>query len=309
LSVEENVKERFEGEAGGRRLVDALAQQKIVAGNSSLAASLAEVAEIVEVGPGGAIIEQESFDNDVYLIIAGSFAVVVNGRRVATRHSGDHVGEMAAVEPTQPRSAAVIALESSLVAKVSEDAFSKLADRYPQIWWTIAKELSRRLRQRNALVTAARERARVVVMSSVEALPIARALQTAFDHDPYLVIVWENGVFRASTYSMEALEEQIDQADFGIVVAAADDVTVSRGKVQGSPRDNVTFELGFFMGRLGRHRALLLEPRGQDIKLPSDLRGLTVLDYVWRPGADGAAELAPTANRLRELFNDLGPIA
>ena len=145
-------------------------------------------------------------------------------------------------------------------------------------------------------------------MSSVEALPVARALQTAFDRDPYVVIVWENGVFRASIYALEALEEQVDQADFAVVVAAGDDTTISRGSGQRSPRDNVTFELGFFMGRLGRHRTVLLEPRGEDIKLPTDLKGLTALDYVWRAGADGAADLGPTVNRLRDIFDDLGPI-
>jgi hypothetical protein len=33
-----------------------------------------------------------------------------------------------------------------------------------------------------------------------------------------------------------------------------------------------------------------------------------VTAVVVGPGADAAAELAPTVNRLREIFNDLGPI-
>lgn len=305
------MKERFDGEAGRRRLVDALLQHKMVAGNRPLAEAIADATAISEVQPGMSIIEQEGHDNDIYLIISGTFGIFVHGREIAIRQPGDHVGEMAAVEPSQRRSASVVAREVSVVAKLSEDEFSELAERYPQVWRIVAKELSRRLRQRNALVTIARKRARVFVMSSVEALPIARALQTAFDHDRdrFLVAVWENGVFRASKYALESLEEQVAQSDFGIAIAAADDTTTSRGNEQQSPRDNVTFELGFFMGRLGRYRTYLLEPRGENVKMPSDLKGLNTLDYVWRPGRDTAAELAPTVNRLREVFNDLGPIA
>ena len=302
------MRERFEGDAGRRRLIEALAQHKLVVGNDDLANAISDVAAVLDVPPGGLLIEQGAYDNDIYLIVAGSFEVIVNGRKIAIRHAGDHVGEMAAVEPTQPRSATIVAAEASVVARLSEDDFSRLAEGYPQLWRTIAKELSRRLRQRNALLAMVRDRVRVLVMSSVEALQVARAVQTAFDHDPYLVTVWENGVFGASGYPIESLEEHVDQVDFGIVIAAADDRVMSRGMEQFSPRDNVTFELGFLMGRLGRHRTLLLEPRGEAVKLPTDLTGLTTLEYIWRPGRDAAAELAPTMNRLREIFDDLGPI-
>ena len=40
--------------------------------------------------------------------------MVVNGRRVAGRGAGDHVGEMAALQPAQRRSATVTALEEAI---------------------------------------------------------------------------------------------------------------------------------------------------------------------------------------------------
>ncbi|MGC7995815.1 cyclic nucleotide-binding domain-containing protein, partial [Salmonella enterica] len=76
-------------------------------------------------------IQQDDVTNDVLLIIAGVCDVVVNGRRVAKRSGGDHVGEMAAIQPTQRRSASVIAEDAVLALKLPEPAFSDLAGRNP----------------------------------------------------------------------------------------------------------------------------------------------------------------------------------
>lgn len=76
---------------------------------------------------------------------------------------------------------------------------------------------------------------------------------------------------------------------------------------KGSPRDNIIFELGLFMGRLGRVRAILMEPREEKVKLPSDLAGITTITYRYESGADAAALLATACNKLREHINALGP--
>jgi hypothetical protein len=52
-------------------------------------------------------------------------------------------------------------------------------------------------------------------------------------------------------------------------------------------RDNVIFELGLFMGRLGKQRCFFVVPRGkQRLRLPTDLLGVTPADYN-----DGTANL------------------
>jgi predicted nucleotide-binding protein len=45
--------------------------------------------------------------------------------------------------------------------------------------------------------------------------------------------------------------------DFAIMTWAADDSTFSNGTVTASPRDNVVFECGLFMGILGKDRAFI----------------------------------------------------
>ena len=217
------MKGRFAGDAGRRILLDALNGQKLIAGNVELANQVASIGELVDVTAGTAIIEQGGDDNDVYLIVAGSFDIVVNNRVVAGRFPNDHVGEMVAIQPTQRRSASVVARDDAVLVKLSEPQFAELSAKYPQIMLYIAKELARRLEQRNALVTSVSERIRVFIISSAEALDIARAIQNAFDHDPFNVTVWTDGVFRASQYAIESLERALDQSDVAIAVAQPDD--------------------------------------------------------------------------------------
>src|ERR1019366_5500598 len=120
--------------------------------------------ELIGVNVGGAIIQQGGDDNDVYFITAGSFNIVVNNRVVAGRFPSDHVGEMVAIQPTQKRSASVIARENSVVVKLPEPLFAELAAKYPQMLLYIAKDLARRLEQRNALVTSVSEKIRVFII-------------------------------------------------------------------------------------------------------------------------------------------------
>jgi CRP/FNR family cyclic AMP-dependent transcriptional regulator len=300
------MKDRFAGETGRRILLEALRDQKLVAGNAELADRIASIGELIDVKTGTTIIEQGADDNDVYFILAGSFNIVVNNRVVAGRFPGDHVGEMVAVQPTQRRSATVVAREDAVVLKLPEPQFAELATKFPQMLLHIAKELARRLQQRNALVTTVSERIRVFIISSAEAIEVARTIQNAFDHDPFSVSVWTDGVFRASHYAIESLERALDQSDVAIAVAQPDDITESRGELRATPRDNVIFELGFFMGRLGRHRALLVEPRGEEIRLPSDLAGINTITYRY-DAADLTRSLATACNRLREIIRELGP--
>ena len=113
-------------------------------------------------------------------------------------------------------------------------------------------------------------------------------------------------MFRASNYTLEELEAQLDDSDFAIAVAQPDDVVITRETKWPAMRDNVTFELGLFMGRLGRRRAFLMEPRSVDLKLPSDLAGLTTIPYRYEKGKDAEHYIAPACARLRELIMAAG---
>jgi CRP/FNR family transcriptional regulator, cyclic AMP receptor protein len=188
--------------------------------------------------------------------------------------------------------------------KISSATFSEIGNSHPQIWQPVARELARRLNQRNSMIPSPNKKPKLFIISSAESLEIAREVQTALERDA-TVTVWTNGVFFASWYSLEALEKAVDASDFAVAIAQGDDMKESRGEKSPTIRDNVVFELGLFMGRLSRYRTFLVCPRTPGLKLPSDLHGLNVAQY--EPGDDDlASRIAPACNEIRKVINDLG---
>src|SRR5262245_49568299 len=114
--------------------------------------------------------------------------------------------------------------------------------------------------------------------SSSEGEGIARALQAEVEQqcEP---TVWPQDVFRPGGTPLSDLLTTAHNADFAALVLTPDDSVVSRGKQAPVARDNVIFELGLFLGALGPQRVFIIRPRGQPLHLPSDLAGITVLDY------------------------------
>jgi hypothetical protein len=73
----------------------------------------------------------------------------------------------------------------------------------------------------------------------------------------------------------------------------------SRDTAIPSPRDNVIFELGLFMGALGRERTFIVYNRDQEIKLPSDLAGVTAARFGDRTDGNLQAALGPVCTAVR----------
>jgi CRP/FNR family transcriptional regulator, cyclic AMP receptor protein len=296
-----HMKERFEGVT----LIDALKRQELVSGSDDLANSLANAGTLVELAQGDELITEGAEDNDIYFLLAGSVAVMVKGNNIATRRAGQHVGEMAALEPAQKRSATVIAHNTLVVLRLTSAAFMSIGRAFPQIWLPIAQELSRRLHQRNELIPPPNDYPKLFIVSSSEALEVAREIQSQLERDVFST-VWDQGVFFAGGYPLEALEKAVSEADFAIAVAEPDDIVEFRGNRLPTVRDNVLFELGLFMGKLTRHRAILVHPRTPELRLPSDLHGLTLVSYTPSSSGELSARLAPVCNHVRKIIKSLG---
>jgi CRP/FNR family cyclic AMP-dependent transcriptional regulator len=298
------MKERFEGD-NRSNLIDALKRQEFVSGDAAIAEAMAEQGQLVEFVKNDKLIVQDGEDNDIYLLLSGLVSIVIKGNEYTTRNAGQHVGEMAAIEPTLKRSADVVATDTVVALKLSSAAFMSLGKTFPQIWLPMARELSRRLYQRNSLIQPPNEFPKLFIISSSEALPVATELRTQLEHHVFSTI-WNDGVFFAGGYPLEALEKAVSESDFAVAIAQPDDVVRSRKKMQPTLRDNVLFELGLFMGKLTRHRAILVHPRMASLRLPSDLHGLTLLSY--KPGlpADLPASLKTVSEDIQKIVKNYG---
>lgn len=122
----------------------------------------------------------------------------------------------------------------------------------------------------------------------------------------FKVDVWDEGVFGLGNSYLEDLLKAVETYDFSVFVFAPDDLTTVRAKRQASVRDNVVFELGLFMGRLGRHRAFWLVPRGKNgPRIPSDLEGISRADFDNAPSKRAEA-LAMACRKVKDAARKQG---
>jgi predicted nucleotide-binding protein len=122
-----------------------------------------------------------------------------------------------------------------------------------------------------------------------------------------LVQVWTDGVFRAAAGTIESLVNAVSHSDFAILVLAPEDTVISRKKKSPAPRDNCIFELGLFMGALGSDRVFIVKQRGANIKMPTDLLGITPVEFAAGNTASLPARIAPVCNEIRQAVLGLGP--
>lgn len=153
---------------------------------------------------------------------------------------------------------------------------------------------------------------KVFIGSSSEGLKVAEAVRQRLIEElgeAASVDLWTHQFELSATY-IESLENIADQADFAVLVLTPDDVTTSRAKEQFAPRDNVVFELGLFMGRLGRERCYLVHEENpadkRKLKLPSDLLGLKAATFRQQGTGDLQTALAAKCAAMAGQIDALG---
>lgn len=147
---------------------------------------------------------------------------------------------------------------------------------------------------------------RIFIGSSVEGLNVAYAIQQNLTHDAEST-VWDQGVFELSKTTIESLNQTLDNVDFGVFVFSPDDLVEMRNKTASTIRDNVLFEFGLFVGRLGRDRVFFVSPESNDFHLPTDLLGVTPAKYnPSREDNSLQAATGPACNQIRMQIKKLG---
>lgn len=152
---------------------------------------------------------------------------------------------------------------------------------------------------------AARVRPSVFVGSSGEGLRIAQAIQVLLDRDCE-VEIWSQGVFGLTHGTLESLVLALERFDFAVLVLTADDLTISRGTERPAARDNVVFELGLFVGGLGRDRTFMVYDRTVPPSLPTDLAGTTAATFEPHSSGNLESALGAACTRIQRAIERLG---
>jgi hypothetical protein len=148
--------------------------------------------------------------------------------------------------------------------------------------------------------------------SSSEGIDFARAARSLLEDDADIT-VWNEEQSGLGEAVIERLVDARGRFDFALIILSEDDLIVSRERESLGPRDNVVFELGLFMGHLGRERTFIVRPVNPDVetafKIPSDIFGVITADYRW-PRKDGnhTAALGAACDKVRHAIRRFGPI-
>ena len=146
------------------------------------------------------------------------------------------------------------------------------------------------------------------IASSVEGLQVADAINENLDHDVHCTL-WRAGTFKLSSQTIDDLVKKSSVIDFAVFVFTPDDLTTIRENEHATARDNVVFELGLFIGAIGKERCYIVKPRGVEMHLPSDLLGMNPADYaVDRPDGDISSALNLACKQIKDRIKEKGPI-
>lgn len=147
---------------------------------------------------------------------------------------------------------------------------------------------------------------RIFIGSSVESLPIADAIAENLEFDAE-VTIWRSGTFKLSSSTLDDLILKSKSVDFSAFIFSPDDLTIMRSREQYVVRDNVLFELGLFIGSIGRERCFIIKPRDVELHFPSDLLGITPTDYDPNRSDDNlTSSLTYASTQIKRTMNDKG---
>jgi CRP-like cAMP-binding protein len=110
---------------------------------ASLAGDLAER----RVAAGDTIVGEGTGGIAFFFVLEGETSVSVGGEEVATLGRGEHIGELALLDPEGPRTATVSAKTDVRLAAMSTWQFRPFVLAHPEAAWKLLQRLARRLRE------------------------------------------------------------------------------------------------------------------------------------------------------------------
>lgn len=160
----------------------------------------------------------------------------------------------------------------------------------------------------------------IFVASSRQSQPVMAAAEEFLNGSGIKVVRWDSKEFRQpKVYLLDRLLQATDEFDYALFVFEPDDIHVGNGALVNVTRDNVIFELGLFMSKLGHSNTFVISPSPWEagLHILSDLNNYQIYHYT-KPDLPRAAsaeqklaamkeELQPVCNEIRKRMLDDGP--
>ena len=150
-----------------------------------------------------------------------------------------------------------------------------------------------------------RARKSVFIGSSHSARRIAEEVKRHLVSKGLDVDIWDEGIFPASQVTIEALEDAPSTYDFSVLILTPHHEVTNNNKDAFLPSCNVVFELGLFMGSIGRKRTFTI----CDIKVLdsmfADLAGVTVAKFRFGHESE-KKDLDAACNTIQRAINSFG---
>lgn len=150
--------------------------------------------------------------------------------------------------------------------------------------------------------TMEKYRPSVFIGSSYEARDVARAVENHLQRETDATKWFDVNTTSGMTV-IEWLIGAVWSYDFAVMILSPDDLGTSRNETFEISRDNVIFELGLFMGRLGRNRTFIVQDAR--LRLPSDLGAVHTFRYEKQSNMTTAVSVA--CNHIIEQIESQGP--
>jgi CRP/FNR family transcriptional regulator, cyclic AMP receptor protein len=285
------------------RLASAIRKHTLVEHDAELTNEFLRVGEQMDLAAGDVVYQEGEVARGIFLVLLGSIRLTQNGNTLQVLQPGEDFGTWPYLVSDPRYKVTATAIADALLFHIDDEPFQQVTIKFPHIWKHIARIQVERLQNQNRLLLPQNPRVKMFIGSSTERLRWARKLADycASDQDTIEAVVWDS-LFGNLEYPLEALTRTLNDWDFAALIWGGEDRTHSRSTVKASPRDNLIFEAGLSIGRLGRTRTFILVPEASNrsLKIPSDLEQATLLKY-------SDAAMSDACERITKIIRELGP--
>ena len=141
-----------------------------------------------------------------------------------------------------------------------------------------------------------------IVFSSGKANPIAEAVKENLEMRGFMADTWKENFFdENNAAALHTFLKKLLCFDFAVLVLGDDNLRIDEtsGRPEPVPRDNVIFELGAAMARMGTKKTFLLTPTEPRVTLPTYFKGIDPLNYELRADGNHLAGTGTACNHIR----------